>query len=106
MSTSTYPRDPQQPYPFISWSTRVFRVHRAADTSGVSGTGFVLEGTILSSGKVVAQWMPDDTVSVFDSFDRFLQIHVYSHPENGTTIHYRDGAIWCPQRGELRPVAA
>lgn len=44
---------------------RIFSMYRIGDTSGVSGTGLVLLGTIFPDGRTVAQWVcppdPGDT---------------------------------------------
>lgn len=73
---------------------RRFAMDRANDVSGVSGTGMVLEGVVFSTGVVVVHWLtppPRGSISVFDSIDQFLDIHVRPHPANGTVIHFEDG---------------
>jgi hypothetical protein len=73
---------------------RRFVMHRAADVSGVSGVGLVLEGVHFSTGVVVVHWLtppPRGSISVFDSMDQFLAIHVRPHPDNGTMIEFEDG---------------
>src|SRR5206468_6485964 len=58
---------------------RRFVMHREHDASGVSGTGLVLEGVLFSTGVVVIHWLtppPRGSISVFDSLDQFLDIHV------------------------------
>src|SRR3954462_5710525 len=70
---------------------RRFTMRRAADVSGVSGTGNVLEGVLFSTGIVVIHWLtppPRGSISVVDSVDEFLSIHVLPHPENGTVMTY------------------
>ena len=71
-----------------------FDVVRNADESGVSGTGKVIEGVVFSNGQCVVHWLtppPNGSVAVWPSFDDFLDIHVRSHPVNGTIIDFGDG---------------
>lgn len=73
---------------------RRFYVERRFDASGVSGTGVVLEGVHFSTGVVVIHWLtppPRGSISVFDSFEQFLTIHVQPHPVNGTVVVFEDG---------------
>lgn len=71
---------------------KTFEMTRAADESGVSGTGKVLEGVVFRGGKTVVQWCvegkPNSTV-VYDSFEDFKYIHVDSHPTNGTEFIWK-----------------
>lgn len=78
---------------------RRFVMHRAQDVSGVSGTGLVLEGVLFSTGVVVVHWLtppPRGSISVFDSLEQFLSIHVRPHPGNGSTIVFEDGELLQP----------
>lgn len=73
---------------------RRFVMNREFDCSGVSGTGTVLEGVAFSTGVVVIHWLtppPRGSISVFDSFEQFLSIHVRPHPTNHTVIEFEDG---------------
>jgi hypothetical protein len=73
---------------------RRFFMHRKNDASGVSGTGVVLEGVLFSTGVVVIHWLtppPRGSISVFDSIDQFLSIHVLPHPDNEAMIEFEDG---------------
>jgi hypothetical protein len=73
---------------------RRFTMRREQDVSGVSGVGNVLEGVLFSTGIVVIHWLtppPRGSISVFDSMDQFLAIHVLPHPENQTLLTYEDG---------------
>jgi hypothetical protein len=73
---------------------RRFTMRRDFDMSGVSGTGVVLEGVAFSTGVVVIHWLtppPRGSISVFDSLDQFLSIHVRPHPTNRTVIEFEDG---------------
>ena len=81
---------------------RRFTMRRVHDASGVSGTGHVLEGVLFSTGVVVIHWLtppPRGSISVFDSLDQFLSIHVMPHPENQTVLTFEDGE-------ELEPSSA
>jgi hypothetical protein len=71
-----------------------FTMHRTNDVSGVSGTGVVLEGVLFSTGVVVIHWLtppPRGSISVFDSMEQFLSIHVVPHPDNHTILRFEDG---------------
>lgn len=75
-----------------------FVMQRKNDKSGVSGIGIVLEGSVFTNGKTVVSWMGKSEVqvkslSVFDSFEDFIRVHVSSHPENITEI------IWAGEPG-------
>jgi hypothetical protein len=75
---------------------RRFVMERVEDVSGVSGTGSVLEGVLFSTGVVVIHWLtppPRGSISVFESFDQFLTIHVLPHPDNRTRIVFEDGEV-------------
>jgi len=78
---------------------RRFVMHREHDSSGVSGTGMVLEGVLFSTGIVVVHWLtppPRGSISVFDSLDQFLSIHVRPHPDNNTVLVFEDGEELAP----------
>ncbi len=73
---------------------RRFVMHRESDASGVSGTGLVLEGVLFSTGVVVVHWLtppPRGSISVFDSIEQFLSIHVRPHPQNHAVLVFEDG---------------
>jgi hypothetical protein len=73
---------------------RQFVMSRDFDVSGVSGTGVVLEGVLFSTGVVVVHWLtppPRGSISVWDSLDQFLSIHVQPHPSNRTVLTFADG---------------
>jgi hypothetical protein len=73
---------------------RRFVMRREFDCSGVSGTGVVLEGVAFSTGVVVIHWLtppPRGSISVFDSIEQFLSIHVRPHPSNRTVLEFEDG---------------
>ena len=83
---------------------RRFTMVREYDASGVSGTGLVLEGVQFSTGVVVIHWLtppPRGSISVFDSFDQFLAIHVAPHPDNHSMIVFEDGEKLLDVRGPL-----
>lgn len=78
---------------------RRFVMHRPHDASGVSGTGLVLEGVLFSTGVVVIHWLtppPRGSISVFDSLEQFLGIHVRPHPTNEAFLVFEDGERLAP----------
>jgi hypothetical protein len=81
---------------------RRFTMSRDFDVSGVSGTGVVLEGVLFSTGVVVVHWLtppPRGSISVWDSIEQFLDIHVRPHPSNKTVLTFDDGEeiAWAPE---------
>ena len=86
---------------------RRFTMERDADTSGVSGTGTVLEGVQFSTGVVVIHWLtppPRGSISIFDSLEQFLAIHVMPHPSNNAVITFENGEQLAPQELTLQPI--
>ena len=75
---------------------KTFTVIRNADESGVSGTGRILDGAIAHNGKVIVCWRTDvdgskhgdSSIGIYDSFGAFRRIHIDSHPDNKTEIHF------------------
>jgi len=75
---------------------KTFTVVRNGDESGVSGTGRILDGVIFHNGKVVVCWRTDidgskhgdSSVGIYESFGAFRRIHIDSHPDNLTEIHF------------------
>lgn len=53
-----------------------FYLFRKEDNTGVSGIGFVAEGTVFKNGKIVMAWRTEHTsVCLYDSMDTLLKIH-------------------------------
>jgi hypothetical protein len=70
---------------------RIFKLIRGKDTSGVSGTGHVLDGIIFDDGTTIIHWKGQrSSLSIFKNYEDFLAIHVDSHPENDNLIVERD----------------
>ena len=72
---------------------RLFSLHRRADETGISGTGRVLDGVVFHNGKVVVCWRSDlrgghSSVTVYDSWDGFLAVHVAPHPPEQTDLQF------------------
>lgn len=75
-----------------------FELYRAADASGVSGTGVILEGVEFTNGKVVVSWLTDRVGSkhgrssqgFYNNFDDFYFLHCGSHKGNGSLINWLD----------------
>lgn len=68
---------------------KVFDMERQNDESGISGTGLVASGIVFPDGKVVLRWNSEmASTTEFDSYEDFKNIHVKSHPNNKTKLHY------------------
>ena len=82
------------PAPAVPQGMRKFTMYRQSDESGVSGSGMVIQGVIFANGRTVIQWLtdpdPGDT-QVKQSWSKFLDVHVSSHPSNRTIITFEDG---------------
>ena len=70
---------------------RRFTMERKADSSGVSGTGIVLDGLVFDDGRTVVAWRTTpSSIAIYDSYKDFDKIHIESHPVNETIIHMID----------------
>ena len=68
---------------------RCFTIHRESDATGVSGTGRVLDGVIFHTGQVVVCWYSENqSVTIFDNWTAFENVHLKAHPENRSRIHF------------------
>ncbi len=75
---------------------RLFTLIRRMDTSGISGTGRVLDGVIFRTGQVVVCWRSDldaekpgySSIAIYPSWEAFLHVHVDPHPEDATEIRF------------------
>ncbi len=57
-------------------------LERTLDPVGISGTGVIAEGVMLSSGRVVLHWLTEyQSIGIYDSISDVLSIHGH----NGTT---------------------
>lgn len=71
---------------------RLFAMMRAADESGVSGTGRVMDGVLWPDGHVVTRWRSDTPGGEnFDTWSLFHATHCCAHPGNGTETPFADG---------------
>lgn len=69
-----------------------FQLQRDQDITGVSGTGVVAEGVVLTSGRVVMEWLT-----------AINSIVIYPAIANVEAIHGHDGAtriVWLDEEGE------
>lgn len=85
---------PKPPPKLAPRGIRTFTVCRNFDESGVSGEGVVIEGVVMATGQCVLHWLyppPRGGISIFDSLDDFLKVHVLPHPDNKTVITFEDG---------------
>ena len=61
---------------------RRFYILRTVDVSGIAGTGRIVEGVIMPSGRVYLEWRPPvNSMVTFENFDHFK--HVYLHEGHG-----------------------
>jgi hypothetical protein len=72
-----------------------FSLCRGKDETGVSGTGEVLTGFVLPNGKTIIEWLSDiKSMTMYNSFEDFLQIHVIRHPNNNHELSISKGTSW------------
>jgi hypothetical protein len=81
-------------YTVPSGMMRRFELHRDDDVTGISGTGVVAEGVILSSGTAVLEWLTEWPTSVV-WHDRGLASLEHVHGHNGRTR-----IVWLDGEGE------
>lgn len=73
---------------------RTFAVMRAADTTGVSGIGHVLDGVIFHTGQVVVCWRSaHGSITIFENWAAFDSVHLKAHPENRARLIFVDGGL-------------
>jgi hypothetical protein len=66
---------------------RMFKMTRQKDESGVSGTGHVVSGIVFEDGTTVIRWVTESpSITIFNSFEDFYNVHVGAHPDNDTII--------------------
>ena len=81
---------------------RMFTMIRRFDTTGVSGTGRILDGVIFHTGQVVVCWRSDldestpgcSSICIYPSWEAFKHVHIDPHPENQTEVLF--GPEWKP----------
>ena len=55
---------------------RTFKLKRNQDLSGVSGTGIVAEGVVLSDGECVLHWLSAfGSISIYRTMDDLVRVH-------------------------------
>lgn len=67
---------------------RLFSMYRQADSTGVSGTGRVLDGVLFHTGQVVVCWRTDvnrpetgfSSVAIYGEWRAFAAVHLEGHP--------------------------
>ncbi len=68
---------------------------RQADETGVSGTGEVVHGLVMSDGSVVSWWVVEGMPPrphVDGCWDDFWRVHIKQHPNNDTLVQQMRGA--------------
>lgn len=71
---------------------RAFHVLREADVTGISGTGRVLDGVIFHTGQVVVCWRSaHGSITIFEDWTAFENVHLQAHPENRARVIFHDG---------------
>lgn len=74
---------------------RIFHFHRDEDASGVSGTGVVAEGVILTNTKVVVSWLTiHKSIAIYDSLAEMQAIHGH---DGRTRIVWQDEEAQAPK---------
>ena len=53
-----------------------FHLNRTVDDSGISGTGIIAEGSVLSNGKCIVSWLSrTSSVEIWNSVEDMMKIH-------------------------------
>lgn len=66
-----------------------FAIIRDADSTGISGTGRVLDGVIFHTGQVVICWhSKNQSITIFQDWAAFENVHLKAHPENRSKIQF------------------
>jgi hypothetical protein len=59
---------------------RLFWLNRRVDKSGVSGTGIIAEGVVLSDGTAVLRWLKGHkSTAIYDNVQQLVAIHGHQH---------------------------
>lgn len=70
---------------------RLFSIVREADATGISGAGHVLDGVIFHTGQVVVCWRSNfGSITIFENWDAFENVHLKAHPENKARVMFHD----------------
>jgi hypothetical protein len=70
----------------------LFTIIREADATGISGTGRVLDGVIFHTGQVVVCWRSQHgSITIFENWEAFSNVHLRAHPENRSKIVFLRG---------------
>lgn len=78
--------------PIVGAKPRLFQMLRNVDGKQISGTGHVIDGVILASGKVVIEWQTGNrSISIFDDLNAFLRVHVKAKYEGQNEFRWIDG---------------
>ena len=71
--------------------SKLFFLIRNRDFSGVSGIGKVLDGVVWHTGQVTVCWRTEhSSIATYPTWEDFKAVHIDSHPENETEIHWYD----------------
>lgn len=72
----------------LTHNQRRFQLIRSEDETGISGTGIVGEGCMMSNGRVSYTWLSENpTLSWYDNIQAVVQIHGH---KGKTRIHWLD----------------
>lgn len=64
-----------------------FYMNRLTDVTGVSGTGKVLVGVVLPTGRVIIEWQSKpNQIAFYDSFADFYSVHAEKHPDSNEVV--------------------
>lgn len=70
---------------------RTFKMIRNGDESGVSGTGYVIDGVLFGDGSVVVFWRTNtSSMGIYKTYEEFESIHITPHPTNLTEVIFDD----------------
>ena len=78
--------------PAVPQGMKTFTIYRTNDETGVSGTGIIIQGCLFANGMCAIQWLcqPEPGDTSVKEWEKWLNVHVRSHPSNKTIITFDD----------------
>jgi hypothetical protein len=87
-----------------NWWPRTFAVFRSKDQKRISGEGYVMHGVVFKGGKTVVFWSNTNSVTMFDSFQQFEDVHLSGTIHGEAVVKWFDEKKRAPVAELLSPV--